>query len=164
EVIGTMLAEAGVGPQSLEIEITEGQLLDGSEQTLAAVGRIRDLGVGISIDDFGAGHASFQYLRRFPVDQLKLDQMFVRQLVTTSSDAVIVRAIASLGRNLGLELVAEGVETRQQRDFLRQQGYALGQGYFFSPPVPAEAFARMLASGAPLPLAAVEPGAGRPGA
>ena len=156
--IRRLLAESGIAPQALEIEITEGILLDSAEEVAEALRAIRALGVRLSIDDFGAGHASFQYLRGFPIDQIKLDQMFVRQLSITSSDAVIVRAIASLGRSLGLELVAVGVETRQQRDFLQQQGYPLGQGYLFSPPIAADAFARLLASGAVLPLAGGAPG------
>ncbi len=112
---------------------------------------IKSIGVSIAIDDFGAEHSSFQYLRDFPFDTLKIDQVFVRQLSVRSNDALIVQAIASLAECLNLSMIAEGIETAEQRDFLLGQGCGIGQGYLFSPPVSADVFAPLLRSGYSLP-------------
>ncbi len=137
-----------------EIELTEGVLIEASAQIMASLHALRDMGFTIAIDDFGSGHATFRYLRDFPVDKVKLDQQFVRNLVIGSSDALIIRAIISLTRSMSKRLVAEGIETKMQRAFLLHEGCEIGQGYLFSMPLVAEDFAWMLANHVKLPLLA----------
>lgn len=139
--------------EDFEIELTEGQLIEASPEIMASLHALRDMGFAIAIDDFGSGHATFRYLRDFPVDKLKIDQMFVRKLVVGSSDAVIIRAMISLAREMGIRVVAEGVETEMQREFLQREGCEIAQGYLFSMPLMAEDFGWLLASGLTLPLA-----------
>ena len=161
DTVRRAIEEAGVPPGCVELEITEGILLGHSPGVIATMGALKSTGVSIAIDDFGAGYSSFHYLRDFPFDTLKIDQIFVRQLSLGSNDALIVQAIAALAQCLNLSLVAEGVETTEQRDFLIAQGCEVGQGYFFSRPVPADAFAELLESGEPLPAGSrYERGAG----
>ena len=138
--------------KGFDIELTEGQLIEASPQIMASLHALRAMGFVITIDDFGSGHATFRYLRDFPVDKVKIDQMFVRKLVLESNDALIIRAIVSLARSMGIGLVAEGIETEMQRDFLQREGCATGQGYLFSIPLVAEDFAWMLANDVRLPL------------
>lgn len=157
DMLRRAIAAADVLPEAVEVEITEGVLLDRSSEARACLEAVRGLGITIAIDDFGAGHASFQYLRDFPIQKLKIDQMFVRQLVLNSSDAIIIQAIATLARSLSLDLVAEGVETLEQRDFLREHGCGTGQGYLFSLPLQSEDFDWLLASQAVLPLTLARP-------
>lgn len=137
-----------------EIELTEGQLIEASPEIMASLHALRAMGFTIAIDDFGSGHATFRYLRDFPIDKLKIDQMFVRKLVAGSSDALIIRAIISLAREMGIRVVAEGVETPMQREFLQREGCEIAQGYLFSMPLVAEDFGWLLASDVTLPLAA----------
>jgi PAS domain S-box-containing protein/diguanylate cyclase (GGDEF)-like protein len=148
-----ILLDTGSDPHNFELELTEGILIERSPEVLAVLVELKLLGFALVIDDFGAGHASFQYLRNFPIDKLKIDQMFVRQLVIGSSDALIIRAISSLAHGLKLGLVAEGIETVEQRDFLRDQGCSTAQGYFFSLPLTAEDFAWMIEKDVVLPVA-----------
>lgn len=150
-----ILNEYGIPPGQIELEITEGTLLENSGEVIAALEEIKATGVSIAIDDFGAGHSSLQYLREFAIDTVKIDQMFVRQLVVDSSDALIVKAIASLARSLKLELVAEGIETVEQWDFLRDQGCTVGQGYLFSLPLEPEDLGWMLENRISLPVPAL---------
>jgi PAS domain S-box-containing protein/diguanylate cyclase (GGDEF)-like protein len=149
--VRNILDQTGADPRTFELELTEGILIERAPVVLSALVELKMLGFALVIDDFGAGHASFQYLRNFPVDKLKIDQMFVRQLVADSSDALIIRAISSLAHGLKLGLVAEGIETVEQRDFLRDQGCTTGQGYFFSLPLAAEDFAWMIENDVTLP-------------
>jgi EAL domain-containing protein (putative c-di-GMP-specific phosphodiesterase class I) len=146
------LAETGGDARRFELELTEGFLVERSKQILSVLAELKSIGFELVIDDFGAGHSNFQYLRNFPVDKLKIDQIFVRQLVADSNDAIIIRAVASLAHNLQLGLVAEGIETAEQRDFLRDQGCPIGQGYFFSLPLAAEDFAWMIENNVVLPM------------
>jgi PAS domain S-box-containing protein/diguanylate cyclase (GGDEF)-like protein len=152
ETAKKVLTQTGADARRYELELTEGVLLENSPDTLSALAELKLLGFALVIDDFGAGHASFQYLRNFPIDKIKIDQIFVRQLVVDSSDAVIIRAIAALAQNLKIGLVAEGIETVEQRDFLRDQGCTTGQGYFFSLPLTAEDFAWMIEQEVVLPI------------
>ncbi len=161
DVVRGLLADTGVDPRQLELELTESMLLQQSPETVAALVQLKNLGFDLVIDDFGAGHASFQYLRNFPIDKIKIDQIFVRQLTINSSDALIIRAIASLAHSLNLALVAEGIETIEQRDFLRDQGCETGQGYFFSLPLAAEDLGWMIRNNVVLPVAAKMDDAGK---
>lgn len=147
--VGDILAQTGVQPQRVELEITEGVLASdslGSRQTLAA---LRELGVRIAIDDFGTGYSSLAYLKRFPVDVLKIDQSFVRDMLHDHSDAAIIEAIVMLGEALDLELVAEGVETRAQEQALLALGCDVMQGYLYCRPIPCEAMTELLLTGLP---------------
>jgi diguanylate cyclase (GGDEF)-like protein len=142
-VIGA-LEESGFDPSWLELEITESVLIHNTENILATVKRLKSLGVKLSIDDFGTGYSSLSYLKRFAVDKLKIDQTFVRDLATDTDDASIVRAIIQMARSLGLETIAEGVETAQMLALLREYGCDQVQGYYFARPMPAEELALYL--------------------
>ncbi len=151
-IIAMTLESAGLTPDTLELEITESLLMDDPEESNAKLEAIKNqYGVRVSIDDFGTGYSSLAYLKRFPIDVLKVDQSFVRDLTEDSDDAAIVTAIIGLAHNLRLEVIAEGVETAAQLDYLRSQGCDEAQGYFFSRPVPAAEFALLLARGETFP-------------
>ena len=117
------------------MEITESALIDDPENAAATLGRLKDMGLTISLDDFGTGYSSLSYLKRFPIDCLKIDRAFVRDIATDPDDAAIVTAIITMAQSLKLDVVAEGVETQQQVDFLRARGCFAAQGYFFSKPL-----------------------------
>ena len=138
ERIGAVLDENRVAPALLELEITETTLMQHTEQTLATLQRLSRMGLALAIDDFGIGYSSLSYLKRFPVDQLKIDQSFVRDLGSDPANAAIVATIATLARNLKLEVVAEGVETAEQLEGVRACGCGQAQGYLFSRAVPGE--------------------------
>lgn len=158
ETVRRALAETGADARRFDLELTEGILLELSPAILAVLSELKLLGFKLVIDDFGAGHSSLQYLRNFPIDKLKIDRIFVRQLVADSSDALIIRAITSLANSLKIGLVAEGIETVEQRDFLSGQGCATGQGYYFSLPLAAEDFAWMIKQKTILPIvSAIKP-------
>ncbi|MBF0311456.1 MAG: EAL domain-containing protein [Magnetococcales bacterium] len=142
ETIQRALAEARIGPEFLEIEITEGSVMENIEASAEVMARLKKIGLHLSLDDFGTGYSSMNYLRRFPIDTLKIDQSFVRELTADSHDAAIVTAIISLAHNLGKHVVAEGAETAEQVEFLREKGCIEVQGYFFGRPLPADEFAR----------------------
>src|SRR6185312_10081435 len=114
------------------------------EQSIAVLEQLSSMGVLVSVDDFGTGYSSMNYLRRFPIDKLKIDRAFLKDLISSTDDATIVRAIISLAHSLRLKVVAEGVETPEQLRFLRNLGCDQYQGYHFSPPVPASEFARLV--------------------
>lgn len=135
EVVKAQLAESGANPALLQFELTENVLLDDPEQAIARMHEIRALGVGISIDDFGTGYSSLSYLKRLPVDQLKIDKSFINDLHSSRDDAAIVRAIIDMGRSMSLQVFAEGVETREQHEFLASHGCDAFQGYLFGKPV-----------------------------
>ena len=150
--IETALAQTGTDASQFELELTEGFMIDSSKPILKVLETLKLMGFKLSVDDFGTGHASFSYLRDFPVDRIKIDQMFVRQMVTGSCDASIIRAIITLGRSLNLEVVAEGIETAFQRNFLREAGCKIGQGYLFCRPLTAEDFGDLIEGDVKLPL------------
>ena len=151
EMVEDALAETGCKGADFEFELTEGVLIEISPEVSVRLARLKALGFTLALDDFGSGHASFAYLRRFPVDKIKIDQMFVRQLTAGSSDALIVKAMIGMAHSLGLGVIAEGIETRWQRDFLIGEGCGSGQGYFFSLPLIPEDFARTLDQRVSLP-------------
>ena len=144
-----ILEETGLEPSFLELELTEGVLMKGGESIESVLKTLRARGIQIAIDDFGTGYSSLSYLRRFPADTLKIDQSFVRQITTAPEDATIVSAIISMGRSLNMRVVAEGVETPEELEFLRAQQCDEAQGYYFSKPVGAPQFAELLRTGLP---------------
>jgi diguanylate cyclase (GGDEF)-like protein/PAS domain S-box-containing protein len=147
DFVGTLegiLHESGLAPRWLELEITEGMVMDDTEQTIDRFHRIHDLGVEISIDDFGTGYSSLAYLKRFPVHRLKIDRSFVRDLTNEPDDAAITEAVIKMGHSLKLKVIAEGVETEQQVAYLRSKGCDELQGFLFSPPLPADEFLHWL--------------------
>ncbi|HEX9452063.1 MAG TPA: EAL domain-containing protein [Burkholderiales bacterium] len=142
--ITEILRESGLAPQHLELEITENTVMDRSRDTIVTLTRLEHLGVRLTIDDFGTGYSSLAYLKQFPVHSLKIDRSFIRDITTDKDDAAIVSAMIAMAKSLGLGLVAEGVETRGQLEFLRAAGCRAYQGYYFSVPLPANAFAELV--------------------
>jgi diguanylate cyclase (GGDEF)-like protein/PAS domain S-box-containing protein len=145
EIVKRALGETGFPAVRLELELTESVILERSDAVIACFQALDDMGVRISIDDFGTGYSSLSYLKRLAIHQLKIDQSFVRDISSDPDDAAIVSAIIAIAHSLGLEVVAEGVETAEQLAFLRSLGCDMAQGFLFSKPLPAEAFARLLA-------------------
>ncbi|MFD2272028.1 putative bifunctional diguanylate cyclase/phosphodiesterase [Undibacterium arcticum] len=135
-----LLDRTGANARKLKLELTESMLLDNMEEIIAKMSALKALGVGFSLDDFGTGYSSLSYLKRLPLDQLKIDQSFVRDVLTDPNDAAIVRTIVALAQSLGLSVIAEGVETEPQRDFLARNGCNAYQGYLYSRPLPPEQF------------------------
>lgn len=142
--IRAILDETGLAPAALVVELTENMIMDNAEANVAMLQSMRDIGVGLSIDDFGTGYSSLAYLQRFPIDQLKIDRSFVSEIVDSETASPIVNAIVSLAHDLGLSVVAEGVETPIQLDRLRLLGCEEFQGYLFSPPVVPDKFEKLL--------------------
>lgn len=145
-MVQDLLQESKLSPEFLELEITEGVLAKDVQNTQYVLTALRNLGVRIAIDDFGTGYSSLAYLKRFPVDVLKIDQSFVRDMLVDKSDAAIIEAIIKLAQALDLELVAEGVETQEQADALQRYGCQIMQGYLYSRPVPFSQFCALLDS------------------
>ncbi len=141
EQIEIVLAETGIAASRLTIELTEGIVIDNIDDTVKKMQALKRMGVGISIDDFGTGYSSLSYLKQLPLGQLKIDQNFVRDIVSDPNDAVIVETIINMAKNLGLNVIAEGVETQAQMDFLLAKGCVHFQGYFFGRPVAADQLA-----------------------
>ena len=139
QTVSAALESSGFDAQWLELELTESLLMEDPETARATLLKLKGLGVNIAIDDFGSGYSSLSYLRHFPIDRLKIDQSFVRDLTTSADDAAIARAIIALGHNMNLRVVAEGVETAEQLAFLRDNGCDVIQGFLFSEPVSADA-------------------------
>lgn len=145
ELVTTVLAETGLAPNRLELEITEGLLLQDTAATLATIRRLRALGVGVALDDFGSGYSSLSYLRRFPFSKLKIDRSFVADMTADAGTAAIVQAVMALGRSLAMRVVAEGVETEGQLALLRAMNCDEVQGFLLGRPGPAEAFESLVA-------------------
>ncbi|MGC2415295.1 MAG: EAL domain-containing protein [Stellaceae bacterium] len=146
-----ILADTGLDPRSLELELTESVLMKYPETTAFILQTVRKGGVRVAIDDFGTGYSSLGYLRKLPLDALKVDQSFVRQISTVGEDTAIVAAVISMARSLKLRVVAEGVENLEELEFLRAHHCDEAQGYYFSPPLPPEEFAVLLRTGLPVP-------------
>jgi diguanylate cyclase (GGDEF)-like protein len=144
EWIGELLSEYGVRPEQLELEITESTILADPFRVRHVLNRLNELGVRLAIDDFGTGYSSLAYLKRLPVQRIKIDRSFVKDMCEDANDATIVRSTVELGRNLGLEVVGEGVESKEAWDALRALGCTLAQGYFIGKPMPADEFVALL--------------------
>ncbi len=142
--VSAALSRHGLPPWCLELEVTEGALIRNLDMAILILKSLKEMGIKVSIDDFGTGYSSLSYLQRFPVDTLKIDRSFVADVPNDQNDAAIVKAIIGLGSSLGLTVLAEGVETEQQLDFLREAGCHGVQGYLFSSPLPAEEASRFL--------------------
>ena len=140
ETIEHALSASGLEAKHLELEITESFLMEKADLTVRALDMLKALGLSLSIDDFGTGYSSLSYLKRFPVDKLKIDQSFIRDVTTDPDDAAIAKAVIALGRSMQLKIVAEGVETPEQLAFLLEQDCDIAQGYLYSRPLPAEQF------------------------
>lgn len=143
-IVANALTSSGLDPAFLELEVTESVLIHNTEKSLEAIQRLKRLGVKLSLDDFGTGFSSLNYLKRLPVDKLKIDRSFVRDIMTDKDDAAIVLSIISLAHTLQKKVIAEGVETREQIGFLRRHRCDEMQGYFFSHPLAADDFMRLL--------------------
>ena len=134
------LTQTGADPARLKIELTESLVIDNVDETIARMQELKALGVGFSMDDFGTGFSSLSYLKRLPLDQLKIDSSFIRDIASDPNDATIVQTIISMGKTLGLDVIAEGVETEAQLELLRNYGCVAFQGDLFAQPLPLVAF------------------------
>jgi EAL domain-containing protein (putative c-di-GMP-specific phosphodiesterase class I) len=142
--VSAILNATGANPRQLKLELTESVLLSNLESIIEKMIALKAMGVGFSLDDFGTGYSSLLYLKRLPLDQLKIDRSFVRDILTDHNDAVIAKTIVALAQSLGLNVIAEGVETEAQRDFLASSGCPAYQGYFFSRPLPIDEFEKLV--------------------
>jgi diguanylate cyclase (GGDEF)-like protein len=142
-----VLEETATDPALLKIELTESVLMKNAERAIIVLRKMRESGIKVAIDDFGTGYSSLSYLQRFPIDELKIDQSFVRQIGSADGDTAIVTAVISMARSLRLRVVAEGVETVEELEFLREQQCDEVQGYYFSKPVPPDLLAGLLVNG-----------------
>jgi EAL domain-containing protein (putative c-di-GMP-specific phosphodiesterase class I) len=148
-LVSHALWDTGLQPSELVLEITESALMRDEQIAERTFGALKRIGVGVSLDDFGTGYSSLNYLKRFPVDTVKIDRSFIRDLTIDPDDAAIVSAILAMARQLGLNVVAEGVETEEQRVFLAERMCPQFQGFLLSPPLSAEDFGALLRNGRP---------------
>jgi EAL domain-containing protein (putative c-di-GMP-specific phosphodiesterase class I) len=150
EDLARLLRTHALEPRRLVLEVTESVFVDNADEAVATMDAIRQLGVSLALDDFGQGYSSLSYLKRLPLQTVKIDRAFVDGLGASAADRAIVRAVVSLADELGMSVVAEGVETEAQLDHVRRLGCTSVQGYLFSPPVPPEVLERMLADVIPV--------------
>jgi len=144
EKLSQVLEETKLDPKYLELEITESIAMKDTEARIKIIEALRGIGLRIAIDDFGTGYSSLSYLRRFQITTLKIDQSFTKELASNTKDSAIVSTILAIGQNLNLTVTAEGVETKEQLDILREKKCDTMQGYLFSPPVPSDKFEELL--------------------
>lgn len=144
--VAAAFEESGLDPRTLTLEITESAAMDDAEFAIATMQELKALGVKLAVDDFGTGHSSLSYLKRFPIDYLKIDHSFVVGLGKDPKDEGVIEAVIELGRTFGLTVIAEGVESGEQLGLLQQMGCELAQGYYFWAPLPAEAAEELLAA------------------
>jgi EAL domain-containing protein (putative c-di-GMP-specific phosphodiesterase class I) len=147
--VRTILHETGLAPESLQMEITESVLMRDVASTGAVLGALKEIGVELAVDDFGTGYSSLSYLMQFPIDVLKIDQSFVRNLDAVENNGIIVSAVIGMGNKLKQRVIAEGVEDQAQLAFLKEHHCKEGQGYIFSHPLAAEQFSSLLQNGLP---------------
>jgi EAL domain-containing protein (putative c-di-GMP-specific phosphodiesterase class I) len=143
-MVESVLRETGIEPKHLELELTESALMKKSDKLVGALYELNRMGVRLSLDDFGTGYSSLSYLRRFPIDSIKIDRSFIDEVMTSSDDAAISKAIIAMAHSLGIKTVAEGVETERQVEFLKAQRCHAAQGYFYSPALPAKEITALL--------------------
>ncbi|MFM0646241.1 EAL domain-containing protein [Paraburkholderia bryophila] len=155
KLVMQVLAETGLEPQYLELELTESTIMRNAEEAVLMLNELHALGIGLAIDDFGTGYSSLSYLKRFPVDRLKIDRSFVSDIGVSADDETITSAIIALAHSLKLQVIAEGVETSAQLDFLRERECDEMQGFYFAKPMGTEAIAKLLQGGAQRELATV---------
>ena len=139
-----ILRDTGLNPAHLELEVTESTVMHNPERAAATLGQLKAMGVSIAIDDFGTGYSSLAYLKRFPLDSLKIDRSFITDLPGDADDAAITRGVIAMAHSLRLSVIAEGVETREQSEFLRQHGCDEMQGNYVSVPLPEQRFMALL--------------------
>jgi len=152
--VADIIEETGLAPGGLEVEITESMVMQNPERAVTTLTRLREMGISVSIDDFGTGYSSLGYLKRFPVDNVKVDRSFIKDLPHDQDDAAITRAVIAMAQSLRMRVIAEGVETGEQLSFLREHGCDECQGYYLSRPLPASEFALLVRSWPRLTLAA----------
>ncbi|MGM9497339.1 GGDEF domain-containing phosphodiesterase [Desertifilum tharense] len=145
ERITSILEETQIQPQDLELEVTESLMMDNVQQSILKLQQFREMGIKLALDDFGTGYSSLNYLRSFPIDTLKIDRSFIRDVVSNAHNAAVTNAIITLAKSLRLNITAEGVETAEQCEYIKAQGCHEIQGYYFSPPLPKEAMTELLA-------------------
>jgi EAL domain-containing protein (putative c-di-GMP-specific phosphodiesterase class I) len=145
-IIGT-LTETGIKPHHLDIELTEGSLISSVRDTIKKIQTLRDYGIKFSVDDFGTGYSSLSYLKSLPLHTLKIDRSFVNDIQSVGNGVNLVEIIITMARNLGLKVVAEGVETAEELNYLAAKGCSVYQGYYFCKPLPISEFSKMLQSG-----------------
>ncbi len=153
DTVAEAIGRAGIAPHRLKLELTESLMVDGFDDTVAKMARLKTLGVGLALDDFGMGYSSLAYLKRLPLDQLKFDREFVKDVLTDANDAAIARTIVALAHSLSLDVVAEGVETQAQRDFLAGVGCDRFQGFLYCAPLGADALEAFLRAASPVSAA-----------
>jgi EAL domain-containing protein (putative c-di-GMP-specific phosphodiesterase class I) len=157
-VIGRIVTESRIDPRLLEFELTESILMTDAESAVETLRQIKARGIRLALDDFGTGYSSLSYLKRFPLDALKIDRAFIRDVTENPDDVSIVVAIINLARSLRLHVIAEGVETQEQLEFLRRHGCDEAQGYYIARPMDVAAISRVLGaevggrSGVPIPV------------
>jgi len=152
ETVGKVLRNSALDPNSLELEITEGTIMQDAASAIHLLKEFKNMGLRLAVDDFGTGYSSLNYLKRFPLDVLKIDRSFIKDVMTDSDDAVITKAIIAMAHSLNLEVVAEGIETEEQLSFLRENECDAFQGYYFSRPVSATVMTKILEDGLSLRL------------
>ncbi len=147
EMFENLMKETGCKPQWLELEVTEGQIMTNPQEAIKILKQISDIGIKLAVDDFGTGYSSLAYLKKLPIDKLKIDQSFIRDIPDDEEDVAITRAVIALAKSLKLEIIAEGVENKEQKDFIVENGCENIQGYFYSKPIPADEFKSILLNG-----------------
>ena len=146
DIFKNLIHETACKPQWLELEITEGQIMHNPEEAIKILQSLSDIGIELAIDDFGTGYSSLAYLKKLPIDKLKIDQEFVSDLPNDEEDAAITKAVIALAKSLNLNIIAEGVETKEQRDFMIENGCENIQGYFYSKPISSDELTKLLIS------------------